>query len=149
MMQKDRILKSLRVNYAVSFIAALLVVVAFESGYLHKGALLTVLSNTAVYIMQVVTVMLTVILIPLAIKGFSNNLKKAKGVSEREFLKIYSKNTLRRVFLLFIAIIVSEFAYYGLNYEGALYCAILAYGSLIYSYPTKLVLEDCLQDLNN
>lgn len=148
-MQKNRILKWLRINYAVSFVSALLVMVAFESGYLRRGLLSQLLTESDAYTVQVVAVMLTVALVPFAIKSFSRNLKKAKGVSNNEFLRLYSKNTLRRIFLLFIAVVVNEFVYYGFGYEGALYCAIIGYGALVYSFPTKHVLENYIQELNN
>lgn len=148
-MQKDRVLKWLRINYAVSVASALLVVLAFESGYLYKGALLNVMSESTVYVVQVMSVMLTVLLIPLAIKSFTRGLAKAKNMGGKAAsLSFFNKKALQRIFILFIAIVVSEFVYYGLNYEGALYCAILGYGALAYSYPTRTVLEDYIQGSN-
>lgn len=135
------ILKSLRINYFVSLAAAVVVLLAFELGFLEKGALATVASSTAVYLMQVVTVMLTVLFIPLAIKGFTKSLSKAQNLSKDEFLRLFMKKSLQRIFLLFIVIIVSEFVYYGLGYNGALYCGLLGFGSMIYSFPTRMVLE--------
>ena len=149
MMQKERILKSLRINYFISLAATLFIIAAFESGYLYKGTLANVLTPDAVYAVEVVTVMLTIMFIPLAIKGYTRSLKKAHGMSEREFLKLYTKKSLQRIFILFVAVAVSEFVYYGLNYEGAMYCAVLGYGALLYSYPTKQVLEDYIQNLKN
>ena len=46
------------------------------------------------------------------------------------------------MFLLFIAIVVNIFVYYGIEYNGALYCAIISFGALLYSYPTGKVLDE-------
>lgn len=143
-MEKNKVLNSLRINYAVSLVAALLVLLAFELDFIEKGALVKVVSSTAMYVMQVVTVMLTVILIPLAIKGFTRSLEKAKGMPEACLINLFCKKSLQRIFLLFIVIIVNEFAYYGLGYDSALYCALLGLGSMIYSFPTRMVLEQYL-----
>ena len=43
---------------------------------------------------------------------------------------------MQRMFLLFIALVVNIFVYYGIEYAGAMYCAILSFGALLYSYPT-------------
>lgn len=144
-MNKENILKSLRINYAVAFIATLIIVVAFESGLLAKGLLANFVSSSIYYMLQVATIMLTVILIPLAIRGFTNSIAKVDGMDEASVLKLYCKKSLQRIFLLFIVIVINEFAYYGLGYDGALYCGLFGYGSMIYSYPTRMVMEQFLQ----
>lgn len=143
-MNKDTIIKSLRINYFVSIAAALIVLLAFELGFIEKGTLATAISSTAIYMIEVTAIMLTVLLIPLAIKGFTNSMEKTKGIDEDEFLKLFTKKSLQRIFLLFIVIVMNEFVYYGIGYEGALYCGLLGLGSMIYSFPTKMVLEQLL-----
>lgn len=140
-MNKNAIIKSLRISYVVSLIAALAVVLAFEFDLIEEGAFAKLLSSTMVYALQVVTVMLTVILIPLAVKGFTKSLEKAKALSEYKFTKLFFKKSLIRMFLLFIVILVNIFVYYGLGYNGALYCGLFGLGSMIYSFPTKMVFE--------
>lgn len=139
----------MRINYIVAFIAALAVLLAFELGFVEKGALAKAISSTAMYVLQVVVIMLTVILIPLAMKSFTKSLEKAKKMSEDAFLVVFSKKSLQRIFLLFVVVVVNEFAYYGLDYEGALYCGLLGFGSMIYSFPTRMVLEQFLSDKEN
>lgn len=140
-MDEKTVLKSLRINYFVSLAAALIVLLAFELGYLEKGALAMAVSPTVMYVIEVVTIMLTVLLIPLAVKGFTNSMSKAGGLPGEEFVKLFLRKSLQRIFLLFIVIIVNEFAYYGLGYNGGLYCGLLGFGSMIYSFPTKMVFE--------
>lgn len=144
-MEKKEILKSLRINHLFSLFAAILVIVMFETGMLAKGALASVVPSGSIYVIEVVAVMLTVLLVPLAIKGFTNTLTKNLGRSEEEFLKLFAKKGFQRIALLFIALLVNEFVYYGLDYTGSFYCGLLALGSLIYSYPTKMVLEEYLE----
>ena len=147
-MDRKEILKSLRINFVFSLLAALLVIAAFETGVLTKSVLAAVVPTSGVYVIEVVTVMMTVLFVPLAIKGFSGSLGKASGLGEEEFLKLFAKKSMQRIFLLFIALLLNLFVYYGLDYDGSLYCGLLALCSLIYSFPTKKVLEEYLEKNN-
>lgn len=145
MMNNNEILKSLRINYIFSVLAALMVIVVFETGVVAKGALGSFLSSTWTYILQVTAVMVTVLFIPLAIKGFTSSLSKALGCSDEEFKKLFAKKSIQRIFLIFIALLLNIFIYYGTGYNGSLYCGLFAFGTLLYSYPTKMVLNDYLE----
>ena len=145
-MNKENILKSLRINYIVAFIATLIIIIAFESGFIAKGALAEIISQTADYIVQVATVMLTVILIPAAIRNFTKAAEKACGMNETDALKLYTKKSMLRIVLLFAVITINSFTYYGAGYEGSLYCSMFGYGAMIYSFPTRMVMEQFLQN---
>ena len=140
-MEKKDIIKSLRINHFFSLFAAVIAICSFEAGLLSKGALALAVSATAVYVIQVAVVMLTVLLVPFAIKSFTNSLNKKLGQGEEDYLKLFVKKSVQRIFILFIVLLLNVFVYYGVEYEGSLYCGILALGALIYSYPTKQVLE--------
>lgn len=144
-MNKENILKSLRINYVVAFIATLIIIIAFESGFVAKGALTGIISSTAYYILQVATVMLTVILIPTAIKSFTKAAERACDMNGNDALKLYAKKSMQRIALLFAVIVINGFTYYGTGYEGALYCGLFGYGVMIYSFPTRMVMEQFLQ----
>ena len=88
--------------------------------------------------------MVTIAIIPFAIKGFSRAMKKTAGLDNITILKLYGKKSIQRMFLLFIALVVNIFVYYGIKYDGALYCGIVSLGALIYSYPTENVLNEYL-----
>ena len=148
-MEKNTVIRSLRINYFVSFVAALLVLLAFELDFIEKGALVKVMSSTAMYIVQVVAVMITVIFIPCAIKGFTKSMEKSKGMPENGILDVFCKKSLLRIFLLFVVVLVNLFVYYGLGYDSALYCGLLGFGSMIYSFPTKMVLEQYIEGKEN
>lgn len=144
-MNNNEILKLLRINYIFSILAALMVIVVFETGVVAKDTLGDLLSSTWTYILQVTAVMVTVLFIPLAIKGFTNNLNKALGCSDEEFRKLFAKKSIQRIFLIFIALLLNIFIYYGIGYNGSLYCGLFAFGALLYSYPTRMVLNDYLE----
>ena len=144
-MDDKEILKSLRINYIFSVLAALMVIVVFETGAVAKDALDSLLSSSWTYILQVTAVMVTVLFIPIAIKGFTSSLSKALGCSDDEFKKLFAKKSIQRIFLIFIALLLNIFIYYGIGYNGSLYCGLFAFGALLYSYPTKMVLNDYLE----
>ncbi len=144
-MDDKEILKSLRINYIFSVLAALMVIVVFETGVVAKDALDSLLSSSWTYILQVTAVMVTVLFIPLAIKGFTSSLSKALGCSDDEFRKLFAKKSIQRIFLIFIALLLNIFIYYGIGYNGSLYCSLFAFGALLYSYPTRMVLNDYLE----
>ena len=141
-MNRENVIKSLRFNFATSVFAAIIAIAAFETGYLTKGALAMSLGVEDIYYIEVSAIMLTMAIIPLAIKGFSRAMKKGANMDNYALLKLYSKKSLQRMFLLFIALVINIFIYYGVEYKGAMYCAILSFGALLYSYPTGKVLDE-------
>lgn len=145
-MNRDNVLKSLKFNFATSIFATFIAVAAFETGYLTKGALAMNLAAGDLYYVEACTIMLTIAIIPFALKGFSRAMKKGASLGKQELLKLYGRRSLTRMFLLFIALVINIFIYYGIEYNGALYCAIISFGALIYSYPTGKVLDSYLND---
>ena len=141
-MNRENVLKSLKFNFATSIFAAIIAIAAFETGYLTKGALAMNLTADDMYYIEVSTIMLTIAIIPFALKGFSRAMKKGSSLENSAFLKLYGKWSLIRIFMLFVALVINIFAYYGLEYNGAMYCAIISFGALIYSYPTGKVLDE-------
>ena len=147
-MNKENVLKSLRFNFITSIFSAIIAIAAFETGYLTKGVLALNLSEQDIYYVEVSAIMITIAIVPFAIKGFSRAMKKTAGLDNITILKIYGKKSIQRMFLLFIALVINIFVYYGIKYDGALYCGIVSLGALIYSYPAENVLNEYL-DGNN
>ncbi len=141
-MNRENVLKGLKFNFATSIFAALIAVAAFETGYLTKGALTPFIDEESLYYIEVSAIMLTIAIIPFALKGFSRAMAKGTNLDNMAHLKLYNKKSLQRMFLLFIALVVNIFVYYGTEYDGAMYCAILSFGALLYSYPTGKVLDE-------
>ncbi len=140
-MQTEKTIRSLRFNYYTAFLATLAIIVAFEGGFLHKGALAAILSADDIYLLEVTSVMITIALIPIALKSFTRSMKRAAGMGKAKLLKTFGKMSIVRISLLFAVIVVNAFIYYGLNYTGALYCGLFGYCALIYSYPTANTLK--------
>lgn len=141
-MNRDNVLKGLKFNFATSIFAALIAVAAFETGYLTKGALTPFIDEESLYYIEVSAIMLTMAIIPFSLKGFSRAMAKGTSLDNMAYLKLYNKKSLQRMFMLFIALVVNIFVYYGTEYDGAMYCAILSFGALLYSYPTGKVLDE-------
>ena len=141
-MDRDSVLKGLRFNFATSIFAALIAVAAFETGYLTKGALTPFIDEESIYYIEVSAIMLTMAIIPFTLKGFSRAMAKGAQLDNIAYLKLYNKKSLQRMFLLFIALVVNIFVYYGIEYDGAMYCAIISFGALLYSYPTGKVPDE-------
>ncbi len=141
-MNRDNVLKGLKFNFATSIFAALIAVAAFETGYLTKGALTPFIDEESLYYIEVSAIMLTMAIIPFALKWFSRAMAKGTSLDNMAYLKLYNKKSLQRMFMLFIALVVNIFVYYGTEYDGAMYCAILSFGALLYSYPTGKVLDE-------
>ncbi|MBQ5644779.1 MAG: hypothetical protein IIV04_03665 [Bacteroidaceae bacterium] len=144
-MNKENVLKSLRFNFITSIFSAVIAIAAFETGYLTKGVLAMNLGEQDIYYIEVSAIMLTIAIVPFAIKGFSRAMNKVAGQDNITVLKLYGKKSIQRMFLLFIALVVNIFVYYGIKYDGAIYCGIVCLGALIYSYPTEKVLNDYLE----
>ena len=141
-MNEKEILKSLRINHVFSLFAVALVVVAFETGLLGEGTLASVIPADGMYILEVATVMSTIALVPFALIGFSKGLTKSMGLSDEDFLKLFAKKSMQRIFVLFVTLLLNTFVYYGIPYEGSLYCGLLTLCVLIYSFPTRMVLNE-------
>lgn len=145
-MNTEKTINALRFNYIVAFIATLAIIVAFEGGFLQKKALTALLSPDDIYMLEVTTVMVTMALIPLALKIFSRSMKKAAGAGKIKLLKTFINMSLVRISLLFVVIVVNAFIYYGIGYNGALYCGLFGYCALIYSYPTARTLDSYINN---
>lgn len=137
-MEYDKIIKTLRIHYFAMLAVVLAMILFLEVCFGEKPE--AVLPET-MYIIQVFVILFTLIFISVAIKGFTWRLEKAKGLSEELFLPKFVKSSVLRTNLLFIVIAVNAMAYCMIGYDGALYCGLLGLGAMIYSYPTKRVLE--------
>ncbi|MBQ5895723.1 MAG: hypothetical protein IIW75_04030 [Bacteroidaceae bacterium] len=147
-MNKENVLKSLRFNFITSIFSAIIAIAAFETGYLTKGVLAFNLNEQDIYYVEVLSIITTIAIVPFSLKLFSRSMNKAAGLDNNAILKLYGKKSIQRMFLLFISLVINIFVYYGVQYDGALYCAIVSLGALIYSYPTEKVLNEYL-DSNN
>ena len=95
-MNRENVLKSLKINFATAIFAALMAIAAFETGYITKGALAMLLTESDIYYIEVAGIMLTIAIIPAALKLFSRAMSKAvkNDMEKGQFMK-----PIKRLFL--------------------------------------------------
>lgn len=142
-MNKDNVIKSLKRHYYAMLAVVLVTLLVFEFG-LKKGLLIENVSPSALYVIQVFAIMFTVVFIPLAIVGFTKSIEKAMSLPQEAFFLKFLKRGMRRINLLAAVLAVNIVVYYRFGYDGAMYCGLLGLGAMIYSFPTKNVLEQYL-----
>ena len=136
-------LKKTRINFWVHIAILAAIAAVFETGLIAKNTL--AMSEQTRYIVDVAGIMLTSGLIPLAIKGFSSQMRKAAKEKREELQQLFVAKSNARVALLFIVAATNLFLYYTASNNGAFYCAILGLAALVYSYPTAGTIENSNQ----
>jgi hypothetical protein len=116
--------------------APLLLVVLYETGLYQEGLLA---GNAQMeYILQSVSILLTIGLIPFALRMFNLNLvKRIKELPLQQALKSYQAWSLLRLALLFVpAIIALSFYYLTMNTTN-LFCACMALIATLFCVPSE------------
>ena len=116
--------------------APLLVVVLYETGLYQEGLLA---GNAQMeYILQSVSILLTIGLIPFALRMFNLNLvKRIKELPLQQALKSYQAWSLLRLALLFVpAILALSFYYLTMNTTN-LFCACMALIATLFCVPSE------------
>ena len=116
--------------------APLLLVVLYETGLYQEGLLA---GNAQMeYILQSVSILLTIGLIPFALRMFNMNLvKRIKDLPLQQALKSYQTWSLLRLALLFVpAIMALSFYYLTLNTTN-LFCACMALIATLFCVPSE------------
>ena len=144
-MRREEAIRKTRILFWVQAACMACMAALFECGMLAKGSITP--TPTAKYMIDVTGVMLTIILIPLALKGFSTLIKREIERKNPNFIEFFHAKGTARLSILFAAVMVNIVLYYGTSNESALYCGILAGGAFIYSYPTMATLDNCLEQI--
>lgn len=116
--------------------APLLLVVLYETGLYQEGLLA---GNAQIeYILQSVSILLTIGLIPFALRMFNLNLvKRIKELPLQQALKSYQTWSLLRLALLFVpAILALSFYYLTMNTTN-LFCACMALIATLFCVPSE------------
>lgn len=116
--------------------APLLLVVLYETGLYQEGM---IAGNAQMeYILQSVSILLTIGLIPFALRMFNLNLvKRIKELPLQQALKSYQTWSLLRLALLFIpAILALSFYYLTMNTTN-LFCACMALIATLFCVPSE------------
>ena len=145
--QEEKTIKKLRNIFWLQAALVAATALLFETGILTKGNI--TLGPTTRYIADVAGIMLTIACIPLAIKGFSELLERAVKKKKPHFTEYFYTISTARMSILFVATALNTALFYSMNNEGAMYCALLGAGAMVYSYPRREILDDCLQQIKN
>lgn len=116
--------------------APLLLVVLYETGLYQEGLLA---GNAQMeYILQSVSILLTIGLIPFALRMFNLNLvKRIKELPLQQALKSYQTWSLLRLALLFVpAILALSFYYLTMNTTN-LFCACMSLIATLFCVPSE------------
>ena len=116
--------------------APLLLVVLYETGLYQEGM---IAGNAQMeYILQSVSILLTIGLIPFALRMFNLNLvKRIKELPLQQALKSYQAWSLLRLALLFVpAILALSFYYLTMNTTN-LFCAYMALIATLFCVPSE------------
>jgi len=125
-----------------AFPIAVIIICEFNDGF--TGSMST--NASVIYWMETVTILLTIINVPLALKLFSLVLKnKIDKVNLREALQLYKKWSLIRLLLLFVPLFSGLATYYWcLSSKGAL-CAAIALTASLFCVPSESKLKQDLK----
>jgi hypothetical protein len=116
--------------------APLLLVVLYETGLYQEGLLA---GNAQMeYILQSVSILLTIGLIPFALRMFNLNLvKRIKELPLQQALKSYQAWSLLRLALLFVPTIMALSFYYLTMNTTNLFCACMALIATLFCVPSE------------
>ena len=116
--------------------APLLLVVLYETGLYQEGLLA---GNAQMeYIFQSVSILLTIGLIPFALRMFNLNLvKRIKELPLQQALKSYQTWSLLRLALLFVPAIMALSFYYLTMNTTNLFCACMALIATLFCVPSE------------
>ena len=116
--------------------APLLLVVLYETGLYQEGLLA---GNAQMeYILQSVSILLTIGLIPFALRMFNLNLvKRIKELPLEQALKSYQAWSLLRLALLFVPAIMALSFYYLTMNTTNLFCACMALIATLFCVPSE------------
>lgn len=139
-MNINNTIRSTRTTFWLQAAITIAAIILFETGALPKECIS--LTPTMQYISEVAGIMLTITLIPLAIKGFSAQMRRAAEKEIPNFYEYFRSRCNARLSIIFAVTITNILLYYGTANNGALYCALFGIAATIYSYPTKEALDN-------
>jgi len=130
----------LLIGWFAIYVVAAVIALLFEYGPLN-GVLLT--NAKTIYILEVIGVLLSLALIPLALRGFKKMVDRLdeKEYPEEKIEKIYMACSWLRLFAFFVVIEFGVTFYYLINDSIGLYIAAIGAICSLFSFPTKAGVE--------
>ena len=136
---KEKIRKILSIQkcaFITVWVAPILLAVLYETGVFQKGVFQ---GNAQMeYVFQSVSILLTIGLIPFALRMFNLNLvKRIKDLPLEQALKSYQKWSDVRLCLLFVPAILGVSFYYLTMNTTNLFCACMALIATLFCVPSE------------
>jgi hypothetical protein len=130
----------LLIGWFAIYVIAGVIVLLFEMGPL-KGLSLT--DAKTIYILEVIGVLASLALIPLALRGFKKMVDRLdeKEYPEEKIEKIYMACSWLRLLAFFMVVEFGVILYYLLNDSIGLYIAAIGAICSLFSFPTKAGVE--------
>ncbi len=139
-MNTKRMSIKLLIGWFAIYVIAGVIVLLFEMGPL-KGLSLT--DAKTIYILEVIGVLASLALIPLALRGFKKMVDRLdeKEYPEEKIEKIYMACSWLRLLAFFMVVEFGVILYYLLNDSIGLYIAAIGAICSLFSFPTKAGIE--------
>lgn len=97
--------------------------------------------TTTHYIVEVASIMITIGALPVAYKILKTQMEKAATQGTEHLVKSFPRIYLPHISILVFVVYINTLLHYNGHFNGAIYCAVLACSALVYSFPTKRMLE--------
>ena len=139
-MNTKRMSIKLLIGWFAIYVIAGVIVLLFEMGPL-KGLSLT--DAKTIYILEVIGVLASLALIPLALRGFKKMVDRLdeKEYPEEKIEKIYMACSWLRLLAFFMVVEFGVILYYLINDSIGLYIAAIGAICSLFSFPTKAGVE--------
>ena len=139
--------RRMQAEYALLWLTALAIAAAFECGWCEEGALLG--RPRAEFALETTSILLTLGLIPTALRLFGRRVNALRDLPLRTALKAYHRRNLARLALLAIPIWGNLMLYYAtMNSIGGL-CALVSGIAALFCVPGTRRLMNELEITNN
>lgn len=130
----------LMIGWIAIYVIAGIIALLFEYGPLNG---LTISDAKTIYILEVIGVLASLALIPLALRGFKKMVDRLdeKEYPEEKIEKIYMACSWLRLLAFFVVIEFGVMLYYLINDSIGLYIAAIGAICSLFSFPTKAGVE--------
>lgn len=140
-MESKKMARRLLAGWLSGYVVSGIIAALYEWGPLVKG---TVTDSKTVYLLQVIGVIASLALIPLALKGFHKMMLKLdeKDWDDDRILRFYMTCSWLRLLAFFAVMVFGTLLYYLIDDSIGLYIAVIAAICSMFSFPTKDAVEN-------
>lgn len=139
-MNTKRMSRRLLIGWIAIYVVAAVTVLLYECGLLSSGA---VTQAKGIYILEVIGVLSSLALIPLALRGFKRMVDRLddKEYPDEKIAKVYMTCSWLRLVAFFMVVEYGVVLYYIINDNIGLYISAIAAICSLFSFPTKAGIE--------